>query len=40
MPLHGEKGGPSMCPFCCGECYGEQGKNLKWRRIEVVNSGP
>lgn len=35
MPLHGEKGGPLMCPFCCGEWHGEYGKRRKYGRIVI-----
>jgi hypothetical protein len=35
MPLHGEKGGPMMCPFCCGNWHGEHGKKRKFGRILI-----
>ena len=35
MPLHGEKGGPMLCPLCCGTWHGEHGKRRKYGRIVI-----
>lgn len=34
-PLHGDRGGPLMCPLCAGAWHAEHGRRRKWGRIVV-----
>ena len=39
MPLHGDKGGPLMCPICIGAWNAEHTKRRKWGRIVIKAMG-
>lgn len=39
IPLHGDAGGPLLCPICVGKWQAEHGKKRRAGRV-VIRAGP